>query len=154
MRFSLLVGVTAALCVSAACRYEGIWTGAAFDAEGLIIEAAAAEPLCGCMFVTNTSRQPVHLRSEMAGQMLGSLNVQPGEQVNFQFDWGGVHKEEVFHIETWSAGGEQLRAQDVLRIDDNGWPWHACDIPTARTDHETACQDGPLKLETGRARLW
>jgi hypothetical protein len=154
MRFSLLAGVTAALCVSAACRYEGIWTGAAFVEEGLVIQAAASEPLCGCMVVTNVSRQPVHLRSEMEGQLLGSLNMQAGEQASFQFDWGGVREEEVFRIETWSTQGEQIRAQDVLRIDDNGWPWHACDLATARTDHETACQDGPLKLETGRARLW
>jgi hypothetical protein len=90
----------------------------------------------------------------MEGQLLGTLNLAPGEQTNFQFDWGGVREQEVFRIETWSAQGEQLRAQDVLRIDVNGWPWHACDIVSARTEQETACQDGPLKLETGRARLW
>jgi hypothetical protein len=154
MRVLLLLLTVAGLSVSIGCRYEGIWTGAEFSEEGQVIAAAAAEPLCGCMYVTNISRQPVHLRSEMENQLLGTLNLAPGQQTIFQFDWGGVRQEEVFRIETWSAAGQQLRAQDVLRIDDNGWPWHACDLREARTDQETACQDGSLKMETGRARLW
>jgi hypothetical protein len=143
-----------ALGVSAGCRYEGIWTGAEFTRDGEVIRAAAAEPLCGCLGLTNVSTQPVHIRSEMEGVTLGRTELAPGASMVTQFDWGGPRETQVFSIDTWTRQGARLRAQDVLRIDDTGWPWHACGMPEPRRARISTCADGPLKLESGRARLW
>jgi hypothetical protein len=143
-----------AVVLHAGCRYETIWTGAQFVDSGSVIELAAAEPLCGCLQLTSIASEPVHLRSMMLGDELGALGLAPGEHVQFQFDWGGSRADEVFVIDAWTRDGRQLRAEDVVRIDDTGWPWHACDGRVAAQSLDKTCTDGPLKLISGRSKLW
>jgi hypothetical protein len=142
------------LCFWVGCRYNTIWTGADFIDNGETLRLAAAEPLCGCVKVRNVSGAEVHLRSMMEGQELGSRNLPAGELLEEQFDWGGPQERQVFRIETWDDHGDRLPAQQVLSIEDTGWPWHGCGQPGPLNTDTGACADGSLKLKTGRARLW
>ena len=149
-----VVIVLVAAAVWVACRYQTIWTGAEFVDEGAALRLAAAEPLCGCVRLRNISDRAVHLRSFMEEQELGMRDLPPGEVLEEQFDWGGPMARQAFRIEAWSADGEALPAAGVLQIEDTGWPWHGCGQQGPMNTDLAACGDGPLKLKTGRARLW
>ncbi|MGE3404037.1 MAG: hypothetical protein AB7K63_15710 [Vicinamibacterales bacterium] len=146
--------VAIGMTVWVACRYDVIWTGAEFVDDGAALRLAAAEPLCGCVKLRNVSGRPVHLRSFMEGQELGWRDVPPGEMVEEQFDWGGPRQEQAFLIDAWTQAGEPLQASQVLSLEDSGWPWHGCGQQGPMNTDVAACADGPLKLKTGRARLW
>ena len=152
-RYSLLFGIVAACLVFATCRYDTIWTGVQFDSSGQTIELSSAEPLCGCLQITNISKNDVHIRSTLVGRELGSMNLPAGHTARIHFDWGGPSGAETFVLDTWTHDGHRVKAQDVLRIDNTGWPWQPCIGHLPGKPEPPKCEVGPLKLETGRAQL-
>ena len=152
-RLAILAGVVG-LGVLSGCRYETIWTGAELSDSGSRLKLAAAEPLCGCLQISNTSSQPIFLRSQILDSPLGTLTLQPHEHAKVQFDWGGPKEQQVYEIDFWTRNGQPLKAQDVIHIDDTGWPWHACDGSVHAEGDDKSCVDGSLKLQHGRAGKW
>jgi hypothetical protein len=127
-----------------------MWTGVEFEHQGRTLRMASDEPLCGCLRFTNISGQTVHIRSTMQGRMLGALDLEAGKSTSANFDWAGPSGEDSFHLDTWDVAGHQLHAQDVLRVDDTGWPWFPCVGRLPGHVDPPACPIGPLRLTTGR----
>src|SRR5262245_4160230 len=77
--------VAAAAVASTSCRAHVIWSGAEFQPDGTL-RLAAEEPFCGCLRITNSSQESVHLRSRFANTTVGEATLAPGEQLAVKFD--------------------------------------------------------------------
>jgi hypothetical protein len=161
-RCGLLLSLAAACLVLAVCRYETIWTGVEFDDSGKTIRLASAEPLCGCLQITNISSVDVYIRSMINDEErpLGSMNLAAGATARVHFDWAGPHGGDAFVLDTWTwkevdgvGQSTQIDAQEVLRIDETGWPWQPCLGHLPGKPAPAVCEIGPLKLDTGRGQL-
>lgn len=148
-RYSLVLGLVVITLHIAACGYDTMWTGVEFDDEG-DLRLATTEPLCGCLRITNISKEPVHLRSYNDDRVLGQMDMVPGQSSSISFDWGGPRGTEVFYLEAWDYKGNFIRADSVLRVDDSGWPWRPCVGKIPGQPPPPICEIGPLKLSTGR----
>nr|QEO74264.1 hypothetical protein [uncultured bacterium] len=151
-RSSVLFGIIAASLVLSTCRYDTVWTGVAFDGSGETLRLSAAEPLCGCLQITNISKDMVHVRSRVGDRPLGSLNLEPNTFTRVHFDWGGPMGGDVFILDTWLKDGKQVDAEKVLRVDESGWPWQPCVGHLQGQPAPPKCEEGPLKLNTGRGQ--
>jgi hypothetical protein len=152
-RYSLVVCFVVSLLLVSACSYDEMWDGVEYEQDGLTLTMAATEPLCGCLRITNKSSFRIHLRSAIANRELGNLDLDPGQSTAAHFDWGGVGGMQYFIIDVWNEKGEQIKASDVLQINDTGYPWQPCvgRIPGQPAPQE--CPIGPLKMNTGRNQL-
>lgn len=153
-RYSLVVCLFVSQLLVSACGYDEMWDGVEYEHDGLTLTMAATEPLCGCLRISNKSSAPIYIRSFVStGRELGNLTLAPGEMTAAHFDWAGASGNTYFILETWNDQGQQLKAQDVLTINETGFPWKPCvgSIPGQEPPEE--CPLGPLKLNTGRTAL-
>jgi hypothetical protein len=142
------------LCVTiVACSYDVMWTGVDFDKSGETLRVAATEPLCGCLQVTNTSSAPLRIRSIMGTHFLGVLDLPPGQSTSAHYDWAGAQGTDTYILEMWDEHGKQLKARDVIRIDDTGWPYQPCIGHLPGREPPRVCAIGALKLTTGRSEM-
>jgi hypothetical protein len=126
MRLRLLTWgvVFLAVALIAACRYEEIWVGAAYLDDGTL-QLAAQEPMCGCVTVTNTSGQELHLRSNFRGTTLGTATLAAKASLRFGFDWAGHMTDDVYVVDGWFTNGTPVRLQDTTTLR-GPEPWEDC----------------------------
>lgn len=126
---ALLVG-TVLSCALAACRSEGLWSGAAFRSDGSL-QVAAEEPVCGCLTLTNRTAQRVFIRSQLRGSTSGGAAINPQQARRFRFDWAGPRPEDYYIID---ASDEQGNDVDMASVFDMEARPVDCESPTCIYD--------------------
>ena len=137
-----LAALAAVMVFLPACRYQTVWSGAAFDESGRTISLAADEPLCGCLILKNFSDRDIMLRSMLHDNELGLQVLPRSTTLTVRFDWAGPNGDDIYTLEGFDAAGQRVTLRELTTIEDNGWPWRVC---TA----ESMCDRGTLAMNMG-----
>jgi hypothetical protein len=117
MRLSKWIAIATALTglSFAGCRGKALWSGVAFEGEGL--KLVADQPVCGCLWLKNQTDQPLYLRSDLNGTARGAAVLNPHETRRFRFDWAGTRPDDMYHIQGFDMSGEPLDLRSAVEME-------------------------------------
>jgi hypothetical protein len=122
------------------CRSKQVWSGAQYSLDGSSMRLAAEEPTCGCLALTNKSKNEVRLLGNFRSITTGEARLFAGEKLRFKFDWCSSNLDDVYELRAYDVSGQPLKLRDVIKVDGLD-PWRACD--------KAACDYGALLMNLG-----